>query len=183
MVFDVCLPNDIELLSCVYSKYFNQVRKHTVFNCDKELLVSRKEKFRNKLTYANRKSNGLNYVPAVKLVKDCNLTIREYKAFLWLRAINQEVMNAYLTWAMVLGYYIFDKTGKAFLLYCGMEKIDLSEVAQSVFVSSPDLPSLLSALLHLYKKGRPSLREEIKNLFVRRLKMNEGGANVENKKK
>lgn len=170
IIFDVCLPDDIELLSCVHSKYFNQVRKYTVFDCDKELLISRKEKFRNKLVYVNRKSNRLSYVPAVKLAKDCNLTIREYKAFLWLRAINQEVMNTYLTWAMVLGYCLFDKTGKAFFLYCGVDKVDLSEVAQSVFTSSPDLPSLLRVLLHLYKKGKPSLYEEVKNLSIKSVK-------------
>ena len=170
IIFDVCLPDDVELLSCVHSKYFNQVRKYTVFNCNEETLVLRRKKFRNKFVYVNRKGGRLSCVSALKLAEDCKLTIREYEAFLWLRAINQEVMNTYLTWAMVLGYYLFDKTGKAFFLYCGVEKVDLSEVAQSVFTSSPDLPSLLRVLLYLYKKGKPSLCEEIKNLSIKSVK-------------
>lgn len=162
---DLCLGDDLNVLRCLYGDKLNSIRAYTVFECKEPLLSLRRQKLKKMADYAQKKAFYTKKV--FDLVKECEFTLKEYEAFLWLRLLKKNVTskNAFAVWAIVLSYYLFHEIENSPILSFGPYSVHLGEVVRNVFVRDPNFSSVVKTFLYLCKKCGKN-KEEVKKLKV-----------------
>lgn len=151
---DVCSFEDLEILYFLHSLKLKPLWAYTVF-AREGLLEKRRKKLMNKLRHCRLKFNVIGFLSVYKLIRDCDFTYDEYKAFLWLRLIRESIASydVRVFWVSVLASLVCKELESPVKVFVGvgLNKINLEEALRNIFVKDPDRETVISIFVKFLK--------------------------------